>query len=172
MNPTRSEVWLTTPTNAELGWLVGQGVSVEAMVHPSPMLVATGSAAHDGLFEHADDGERWLAFEEPEDYVFWQPRRAQMSTFAGRAFALGEETITKAGTYAFDCALNIFADPLDWLRAKRDGIVVLDWANAFDRLRDSPRIAIVETLLPTYRRHMRPSRLPELFVISQKRQVA
>jgi hypothetical protein len=42
----------------------------------------------------------------------------------------------------------------------------------FDRLRDAPRIALAESLLPLYRRHMKPTRTPELFIISDKRKAA
>ena len=139
---------------------------------PTEMMMATGAKASDGLFEHADGGERWYAFEEDEDFVFWHREHGALATYANRAFALGENVIHQASTYAFDCRLNIFASPLDWLRAGRDGIVVLDWIRAFDQLRDAPRIAIAESLLPLYRRHMRPARMPELFVISEKERAA
>jgi hypothetical protein len=43
---------------------------------------------------------------------------------------------------------------------------VLDWNSTFDRLRDVPRIAIAETLLPLYRRHMKPARMPAVSVIT------
>lgn len=172
MMASRTEVWLTCPNQAELAWLIRERVPTAAMIQPAPVMVATGSKAEDGLFEHAEDGERWLAFEQEDDFVFWHPAAENMATFANRAFALGEEIILNPGTYAFDCMLNIFSSPLDWLRAKRDGIVILDWSKAFDRLRDAPRIAIVESLLPLYRRHMRPAHTPELFVISGKRWAA
>jgi hypothetical protein len=45
----------------------------------------------------------------------------------------------------------------------------VDWTRAFDRLRDAPRIAIEEELLPLYRRFMKPARVPDLFVIAGER---
>jgi hypothetical protein len=172
MNASRPEVSLTAPSQTEISWFIRQGVSTTAMVRPIAMMVAVGSRASDGLFDNSNGGERWLAFEQEDDWVFWQPRHGAFATYVGRAFALGEDIIDNPGTYSFDCALNIFSDPLDWLRAKRDGIVVLDWARAFDRLRDLPRMAIIETLLPLYRRHMQPRHTPELFVIPGRRQAA
>lgn len=135
------------------------------------MLIATGRMAPDGLFEHDENGERWFAFEEADDFVFWHPGRNRLSAYANRAFALGEAVVDNPATYSFDCNLNIFADPLEWLRANRDGIVVLPqrWPFAFDRLRDAPKIAIAEQLLPLYRRHMKPAHLPELSVIPARR---
>ncbi len=115
---------------------------------------------------------RNFAFEEQDDWVFWDPRHGKFATYANRVFALGEAAIDEAATYSFDCALNVFDNPISWLLAKRDGIVVLDWRLAFDRLREVPRIALVESLLPLYRRHMQPARVPELFIISGKRRAA
>ncbi|ANT53269.1 hypothetical protein [Mesorhizobium amorphae] len=157
----------------ELDWLLSQGVSVPTIVRPSMIKTATGIKAHDGFFEPTPVGDRWLVVETEEDSVFWNPKTNVFATDFGHAFALGEEMISAAATYSFDCALNIFAHPLDWLRGKRDGIVVLpdQWHRAFDKLRDAPRIALAESLLPRYRRCMRPTHLPELFVMTSKREI-
>lgn len=165
---------LQCPRQAELDWFRNVGVGIMVLASPEPMRIANGRVAH-GVFEPDPSGDRWCAFEEPEanDIVFWQPRTRAMASWTGRAFALGQIVIDSLETYSFDCNLNIFADPLDWLLAKRDGIVVLQgkWPFAYERLRDAPRIAIADSLLPLYRRHMKPRRMPELFVLpeSQRR---
>lgn len=145
-----------------------------ALARPKPVLVARGSRAHDGLFEPDDDSHRWLAFAVPDadDIVFWSRRRGEWATWTGRTFALGQQIIDEAATYSFGRALSIFASPLDWLKAGRAGIVILPdrWPLAFDRLRDAPRIAVAEELLPTYKRHMMPARMPELLVLTKQRQ--
>jgi hypothetical protein len=151
---------------ADLQGLLACGVPMNALIEPRSVRVAHGALCSDGLFEYAPGADLWFAFEETDDWVFWRPGHSRLTTYCGRAFALGEEVVSNAGTYAFDCRLNIFASPLEWLRAGRDGIVVVDWTRAFDRLRDAPRIAIEEELLPLYRRFMKPARLPELFVIA------
>ncbi|TIS63882.1 hypothetical protein [Mesorhizobium sp.] len=158
----------------ELNWLLSVGVPVPTIVRPTFIKVATGTKARDGLFEPTLAGDRWLVVETEEDLVFWNPRSNMFATDVAHAFALGDEMITAPGTYSFDCALNIFAHPLDWLRRKRDGIVVLpdQWHRAFEQLRDAPRIALAESLLPHYRRHMRPSRMPELLVMTGQQVVA
>jgi hypothetical protein len=154
--------------------LLRTGVDIMSLARPWAMKVAHGHAAQDGLFEPDASRDRWFAFEETEvdDVVFWHWPTGELTTWCASAFALGEEVIEEAATYSFDCSLNIFDSPLDWLRARRDGIVVLDWARAFDRLRDVPRIALAESLLPLYRRHMRPARLPELFILPARRSAA
>ncbi|RLP22753.1 hypothetical protein [Mesorhizobium sp. YM1C-6-2] len=163
---------LLLPTQNEIDWLLSREVSTFALVRPMAIMVAVGDLGQDGHFEGADTGARWLAFEQERDLVLWQPRRRLLVSECRRAFALGEDIVDNPGTYAFDCNLNIFADPLEWLRANRDGIVIIDWRRAFDRLRDVPRVAIAEALLPTYRQAMRPGRMPELLVIPERRRAA
>jgi hypothetical protein len=176
MMAARQNCPLVCPTQADLDGFRRAGVDVLTLATPIAMKVASGNHAQDGLFEADSGGDNWFAFEElvTDDIVFWDRRTGALTSWSGRAFALGEELIDQAATYSLDCALNIFADPLDWLRARRDGIVVLPecWPLAFDRLRDCPRIAIVEPLLPAYRRWMKPSRLPELAVLRSLRRAA
>lgn len=155
---------IDTPHQQHIDWLLKNGVTVPAMVNPLAILLARGERLANGRFEAIETGPHWFVFDEPEDIVFWQPRTGQLATYEGRAFALGEDAIHNPATFSFDGHLNIFSDPLDWLRAKRDGIVVLDWTRAFDWLRDCPRVSVDEKVLPLYKRHMHPPQLPELYV--------
>jgi hypothetical protein len=172
MNASRPDILLACPDAAEIEGLRRVGVDIMALATPWAMKVAHGYRAADNRFESYVSGERWLAFERLDftDIVFWHRPTNRLTTWCGRTFALGEEVIDDPATYSFDCALNIFADPLEWLRARRDGIVVLpsQWHRAFERLRDAPRIAIAESLLPTYRRFMKPAHMPELSIIPSK----
>jgi hypothetical protein len=164
---------LTGPSQDELDLLLRAGVDIIALAMPLGMQVSCGTLGSDGRFDPDPHGERWFAFDEraAHDVVFWHWGSRQLCSWSGRAFALGQDAIDDPSTYSFDCNLNIFADPLQWLLAKRDGIVVLPekWPLAFDRLRNVPRIAITEGLLPLYQRHMKPSQVPELFVLPQLR---
>lgn len=153
-------------------WLHKAGVPLDVLMALLPIRFAVGRRASDGIFEDDEGGSAFLIFEEPEDVIFWQPKTGEIATAFNRAFALGEDVIYNPGTYSFDCHLNIFSDPLDWLRNRCDGCVVLDWSRAFDRLRDAPRIAISEDLLFLYKRHMRPPHLPEVSVIATGKAVA
>lgn len=173
MMASRPPCPLLCPTQSELNVILCAGVHIFALAKPSAMKVAVGYVARDGCFEPDPHGERWFAFEQhdTDDIVFWHRSTARFASWTGRAFALGQDIINLPETYSFDCSLNIFANPQDWLRATRDGIVVLPgkWPLAFDRFRDVPRINLAEQLLPLYRRHMKPVRLPELFVMPDKR---
>ena len=147
MMASRPSCPLSCPSQADLDALARAGVTVMALIRPEPMQIARGHMAHDALFESHPSGDRWYAFpvSAADDIVFWQKETGKIAIWTGRAFALGEEIIWDASTYSFDCALNIFSDPLDWLRARRDGIVVLDW---YLRFRSAPRC-------PTDRCHRR-----------------
>ncbi|WP_414814916.1 hypothetical protein [Rhizobium sp. IY2] len=145
-----------------VGWLTASGVPMTAIIRPERIRLCHGFRAPDGRFEIDANGPVWFAFIEREDYVFWLPGTSELATWNVRSFALGENMICNASTYALDGHLHVFQHPLDWLRWNRDGIVIVNWNLAFDRLRDCPRLEIAEGLLPTYRKHMRPARMPEL----------
>jgi hypothetical protein len=176
MMACRPDCPLACPSQADLDWFRRAGIDIMALARPSAMQMATGHAAHDGLFEPDPCGDRWFAFCEfgADDVVFWHRQTGKFASWSGRVFALGQDIIGEAATYSFDCALNVFENPMDWLRSGRDGIVVLPnrWPMAFDRLRDCPRIAVAERLLPLYRRHMQPTSIPELLIIPEQRRAA
>ena len=175
MMASRHPCPLTLPNQEELDALSAAGVPPMALIRPEPIMIARGTRAEDRLFDADDHGDRWIAFEvsEADDLVFWNRTSNELASWSGRAFALGQHRIGNAATYCLDRALNIFVSPLDWLRSGRQGIVILPgkWPLAFDRLRDAPRIALARELLPAYRRHMQPARMPRLLVLTE-RQVA
>ncbi|MDC7742832.1 hypothetical protein [Rhizobium binxianense] len=153
-----------------LTWLRAHGVPMAAIVQPEPVRLARGYRAADGRFDPDPSGPDWFAFAERDDLVFWRPKTGSLATWAGRSFALGEAAIGNAATYSFGSALHIHADPLSWLIHGRNGTVMLDWRHAFDQLRECPRIAVDDRLLPIYRRHMRPARMPDVFLLEAARQ--
>ena len=156
---------------AQAQWLLSKGVPPSAMFRPTPIMTCRGRVAVDGRFDEDPEGRRWLIFEENHDWAFWQPITGEIATETGRSFAFGEDLIHNPATTAFDQYLNIYANPHEWLQNERRGIVVFRWQFAFDRLRDVPRIAVSETLLSNYRRHMRPLHMPKLAVVPRpKRQ--
>ena len=88
-----------------------------------------------------------------------------LMTVAG--FALGEDQIGNPGVYSFGGSLRIYETPLEWLQSDRNGIVVLDWQKAFDRLRYVPKVTVPETLLHTYRQAMKPA-VPSVLVVTER----
>ena len=137
-----------------------------------PIRSARGHRAHDGRFEPDEHGSQWLVFPQFHDVLFWNPASNEFATWNGKAFALGEDMIEDAPTCALYFSLNIFESPWTWLRAGCDGIVITDWGQAFDKLRDVPRIAIEASILAIYKKAMVPKRMPRVFVIEATRTAA
>ena len=155
-----------------LDWFTKRhGIAPLALCRPEPILVAKGTRADDGYIDLDDRGSEWLLFIEPEDAIFWQPRTNELATWNGRSFALGEAIIDNAWTYSFD-PLRVYASPLEWLQADRDGIVIRDWSRCYCRLQDAPRIEIDEVLVDQFDRAMQPPRRPEILVRIKQRRAA
>ncbi len=127
---------------SHIDWLLSHGVTIEAMCWPEAML-ASG-----------------CTFYFPDDDAFWEPI-ATGRKLRGH-FCLGADSILDASNYSFDGALVIHETPLAWLKANRNGIVVIDWNRAFDNLRDCPRVAVPRSLMPLWRKWMKPPRLPDV----------
>ena len=156
---------LTNLKQEQIDWLLTRGVLPAALIQPSSIMTCRGERARDGRFDENHEGPQWFVFEEQYDLVFWNPATGEIATDTGRAFALGEDLIYNPATTAFDCWLNLYSDPLEWLCHKRKGIVVIKHGWAFDKLRDVLRVAVVEAMLPVYRKMMKPPHMPQLAVI-------
>ncbi len=176
-----SEFYSTLPVISQpmIDHLLDRGVEPLALGSGAnwPLKVANGLCASDGWFDAEDFGPACYAVPIDDgdgvvDVGFWDPQTGGTARLLKCAFALGEEQIRNPGTYSLGGHLKIHASPLDWLRSGRDGIFVLDWSLAFNRLRHWPRVAIDARLLPTYRAAMQPPHLPELFVFSDDKEAA
>jgi len=159
-------------STSQIDWLLGQGVDEGALLAMLPLRCARGHVAGDGRLDLHSEGKSYLVFPEAEDCIFWQPRTGELATWNGRAFALGEDTINNPLTFSFGNHLNLLPDPLEWLHRGCEGIVIVDWSRAYARLHSAPRIAIHESLLFQYRRHMKPPRMPETCVLAQRKAAA
>lgn len=155
-----------------LDWLTASGVPMKAIIQPDPVRIAHGRKAADGRFDPDPGGPDWFVFAERDDVVFWRPRTGELATWFGRAFALGEQAIDQATTYSFGFSLNIFESPLDWLRAGRDGVVILNWGRAYDMLRHCLRVEIPESLKERYDQYMQPRHMPQVFIRGKRRGAA
>ncbi len=174
MSPETNLALVTEPMETDqISWLLGIGVPAKSMMRPTLIMQARGSCDDGRYFEPNPSGDKWLAFDQIRDVVFWQPRTNKFATWHARAFALNEDAIDNPATYAFDCELRIHASPFDWLISGRDGIVIFDWSMmVFERLRDAPRIAVSSRVLSKYRSAMRPAFLPEVSVMVDERKDA
>lgn len=153
---------------AEKNWFLQHGVSTQAIDGPDPVRVVHGSRGGDGRFDVDERGELWFAFPQIEDVIFWHLRTNRFASWNGRCFALNEDIIGEAATYSFDYRLCIYESPLRWLQAERDGIVVVDWSRAFDRLRDAPRVSVDRSVFSAYKLNMKPRRLPNVTILEEE----
>lgn len=160
-------------TAKTFAWLQSQGVRVDVLesLAMMPLRLAHGHVGDDGIFEDDISGPPHLVFPQHDDVVYWHPKSGSLGSWNGRSFALGEDMVDIPETYAFDCNLNLFPDPMQWLKAKRDGIVILDWHRAWIRLQDAPRIAVHDSLLPLFKRHFQPPHKPEISIFKTDRSV-
>lgn len=131
---------MTPLPQAQLDWLLTQGVPMDAILWPEAI-----EWAGDNVY--VIDGNH-----------FWDAD----SGFVGGYFCLGEDNISDANAYSFDGALRLWETPLEWLKANRTGIVVIDWTQAFDRLRDCPRLAVPKGLMGKYKQWMKVPRMPDV----------
>ena len=137
---------LAYPTTAELEWLFAHGVPSDAMAEPWP--IRSVRVVFDGLhgFDFTRDGEPAIIFKaedrgEELDLIAWQPRTGKLASWHGNTFCLGDlSQIDNPATYFMDGALRVHASPLEWLRAGREGIVILRRDFAYAHLRFCPRI--------------------------------
>jgi hypothetical protein len=128
------ETMATSISEFEIRWLMKRGVSEDALWNPWPVGATT------------ENGIRYLTFvafngDTPIDIVAWQPRTGDLFAYSGRATFLGNlEDVMNAAIYMADGYLTIHADPLEWLRAGRAGVVIVNERLASAYLRDRPRV--------------------------------
>ena len=133
------------PTDAQLRWLLDQGIDGDAMALPWPIRAA---AVHfDGYsFDFDAQGERALIFRaedrgEAIDLIAYQRRTGKLASWRGVAFCLGDQDQTfNPATWFMGGALRVHANPLTWLKSGRDGIVILRPELTYAMLRNAHRV--------------------------------
>jgi hypothetical protein len=118
------------PTGVEILALLNNGITLTALTRPWP--VGAARVRFDGhRFELDPSGERAFTFVifdrgEAFDIGACEPHSGRLGSWLSRGFCLddhdwlGNPAVTWAGG-----ALRIHASPLEWLRASREGIVIL-----------------------------------------------
>ena len=139
--------------DAAMAWLAKQGVSHAARLAAGNLGLSEVETARDGLYQPSPHNGRRafitpvygpvrpleVAVIDPDaatpiDLVAWhmdQPNRWWLRR--GTAVLLGEIEIVYAETYGEP--IRIYRTPLDWLKAGGEGVVILDWTEAWFHLR-------------------------------------
>ena len=122
---------------SEFDRFLKSGVPARALVYPDlPARARVVFFPGRPLFDFAEDvGEEvavpafvFLArdeFGDACDLVAWAPGEARVAAWLGRASMLGLESLW-APRIAYDGALPVCETPLEWLRAERRAVVILD----------------------------------------------
>src|SRR5680860_1267057 len=97
-----------------------------------------------GTFDFKDDGERALVFIEDHDLIAWQPARNLLASWRGVAFALGEDAIWNPATHFAGGALRVHRTTIEWLRADRDGICIVQPRLAYSQLAHVERLQFAD----------------------------
>ena len=131
----------------EIDRFVQRGVPKEALFSPHPILAAEVVFLANGYFEFSTD-----CFDGTPEYAFimlveadggaidiaaWQPKTGRIGLWLKRAFALGEEQIWPR--FEGD-PLHIWRTPMKWLKASRQGVVIVRREAAFYALGNLPDI--------------------------------
>lgn len=130
------------PNEAEVRWLLHQGLSEKALMTPTLIRAANVEFLNGGTFDFVASGERAfiLVVDDNElmiDLVAWKPQRDAIATWRGAAFALGQDAIFNPASYFDGSALRVHRTPHEWLRAERDGIVIVQPRSTYAYLRDA-----------------------------------
>jgi hypothetical protein len=136
------------PTKAQIGWLLDHGVSTETL---ETELIAATSARFDGrFFVPQPDGEKALIFratdrDEVIDLIARSPHAAQVGSFLGLAFCLGDQDqLYNPASWFAGGGLHVHKSPLEWLKADRRGIVLVDPNQTYAMLRHVPRLVFTD----------------------------
>jgi len=149
-NPAGTAVFGERIDFTQFNWLRNLGIDHRVIIEVDPLKVR-GRVGDDGLFALDRHGPQFLAFAQDEDFVLWQPRTGELTSLWGDPFALGEDVLVGA-TETWEMVL--FSSPLEWLRHRGRGIVVLDWSRAFQQLSVVRHVNVPECLLPRYQAAM------------------
>lgn len=145
---------LPFPTNATMATLRAAGVTDESMRDERNFpKSAWVRPVEPNRFEFDPEGVEVIVlaclseWEEVDDLVAFRPSNpGKVRRFDGRAVFLGEHNVSNPATYAFGLSLQIFRDPLGWLKTGGRGAVILDPARVWRRLLDVPAIVAEDEL--------------------------
>ncbi|PSC03817.1 hypothetical protein SLNSH_17050 [Alsobacter soli] len=76
---------------------------------------------------------------EPCDVVAWDPKSDELLSWSARAIVAGEDELVAP---RLEGGLRVHASALDWLRAGRRGVLVVDWERAGPLLRDEGSLLV------------------------------
>ena len=155
-------------------WLVRQSVPDAALFvgqQGVPVLAATVSFGR-GCFEferhHAGDAPCralvwpvWDEWGDQVDLAAWNPRSGAVGVWLGRVAMLGQEQLHRR---AKGERLIVHATVLDWFRAGREGVAIVDQRRAVALLRDAGPLLVDDAAFGTQLERALTVRSPKIWV--------
>ena len=145
-----AEYWNARPLwQSDLDHFASVGISGLDLANPD-MVLKAGIILDDGgntfVFEHHTDADSGtdafiLPVEDTSgivDLIAFDPETGLLATWLGRAFAINEASIWEPNLDGDP--LPIWRDPVGWLKAKREGIVLLKPQQAYSYLDHLPGV--------------------------------
>ncbi len=156
----------------QLDWFKRQGVPLLALADPLALRVAevvftAGNRFEFTSYRPADDAvlaaiiPAFDADGDLVDLVAWRPQSGAVGTWLGRASLLGEDHLDAP---RLGEPLVVHDGVLDWMRAGREGVVVVDSRRAAPLLRDAGVLATASVEHGTRLRKMLAVRPPKVLV--------
>jgi hypothetical protein len=138
--------WGCPPSDDDIRLLLDHGVDGDAMTQPYP--IGAANVHFDGnTFDIDPRGQRALTFRAEDrgeviDLIAWSPISGELASWRGIAFCLGDlDQIFNPATYFMGGVLRLHRSPLEWLRANRDGILIVQPQLAYACLRNACRLS-------------------------------
>jgi hypothetical protein len=140
------------PSEDQIRRLMSEGVSADALTDPWP--IGAARVRFDGnTFDVNPEGEQALIFRcedhgETVDLIAWSPGSNQIGSWRAVGFCIGDlDGIWNPANYFGGSALRIHADPIAWLKANREGIVIADPRQCYAMLRFARRLSFADVEL-------------------------
>jgi hypothetical protein len=125
------------PREVEIEWLLAKGIPEKAMIEPTVIRAANVVPLDGNTFDFDRGGIRCFVFKERDDFVAWSPRRHTLASWRATTFALNENAIWNPASYFVGATLRVHAEPVAWLKAEREGIVIVKPELTYAYLRDA-----------------------------------
>jgi hypothetical protein len=78
------------------------------------------------------------------DFAAWDHKNGQLGTWRGSSFAINQDAISNPASRFGGGALRVHGDPLAWLKAYRDGIVIANSTRTYAYLRNSGPLSFAD----------------------------
>jgi hypothetical protein len=132
---------VSTPSTKAIRWLLSNGVAIETITRRWAIGAAHVCFQPTGRYTPVSCGDFAFVFacmtiDGVADLAAWQPSTARLMTRFGFAGLLGQRQAEEARDDITARPVQVWRNPLHWLRAGRGGVVVIDRAKAAHLLGD------------------------------------